>query len=327
MRRWAEAWNAYVQARAAAWQTGSGAALEPLYADPIVWQREQARWERIAAQRRERDLAPVAGGEWPVQVRVHPGAGQTVAVTARLLRRLVWRAGREEWVEEGVEERAVRLARLGRRWAVVRDEAVDIEGRGRPTMRAGAPPAPGAVHAVDDSAMAAPVALVRRSVPTYDRAAAVAYAERWWNGYNPRFRRFADDCTNFISQCLLAGGAPMHDTGNRATGWWYRWTGAHLWSYSWAVSHSLRWYLPIGHRGLRGIAVETPRELLPGDVICYDFEGDGRWNHTTIVVAKDRQGMPLVNAHTTNSRRRYWDYRDSYAWTPQCRYAFFRISV
>ncbi|MGQ0440385.1 amidase domain-containing protein, partial [Bacillus sp. B-TM1] len=40
----------------------------------------------------------------------------------------------------------------------------------------------------------------------------------------------------------------------------------------------------------------------------YDFEDDGRWNHTTIVVAKDADGMPLVNAHSANSRRRYWNY-------------------
>lgn len=329
MKRWTEVWNVYVRGRTAAWRTGSFAGLEPLYADPVPWRRERARWERIAAQRRERGLVPVTGGEWPVRMRVEHEGGETVAVTARLFRRLVWRAGRREWVEEGIEERTVHLARVGKRWAVVGDEVHDLEGRGGTRNRSGhRQPAAGFVLAVDERARKAALAVpVRQNAPAYDRAAAVAYAERWWNGYNPRFRRFADDCTNFISQCLLAGGAPMRDTGSRATGWWYRWTGAHLWSYSWAVSHSLRWYLPIGHRGLRGIPVETPRELLPGDVICYDFEGDGRWNHTTIVVAKDGQGMPLVNAHTTNSRRRYWDYRDSYAWTPQCRYAFFRISV
>lgn len=63
-----------------------------------------------------------------------------------------------------------------------------------------------------------------------------------------------------------------------------------------------------------------------GDVICYDFEGDGRWNHTTIVVAKDADGMPLVNANTYNSRMRYWAYEDSTAYTPNMKYAFFHIT-
>lgn len=73
--------------------------------------------------------------------------------------------------------------------------------------------------------------------------------------------------------------------------------------------------------------METPEELNPGDVICYDFEGDGTWNHTTIVVAKDADNMPLVNAHTDNSRNRYWSYEDSAAWTPEIEYKFFRIEI
>ena len=76
---------------------------------------------------------------------------------------------------------------------------------------------------------------------------------------------------------------------------------------------------------MRAVQVNRPEELLPGDIICYDWDGDGRWDHNTIVTAKDPMGMPLVNAHTVNSRHRYWDYRDSYAWTPNTRYRFYRI--
>lgn len=36
----------------------------------------------------------------------------------------------------------------------------------------------------------------------YNRLEAVKYAERWWNSFNPEYRRFEDDCTNYISQCL-----------------------------------------------------------------------------------------------------------------------------
>lgn len=156
----------------------------------------------------------------------------------------------------------------------------------------------------------------------YDRRAAVQYAERWWNSYNPAYRVFDVDCTNFISQCLRAGGAPMRGAPVRDRGWWY--TGDN-WSFSWAVAHSLRWYLSGSTQGLKGREVERPEDLLPGDVICYDFSGDGRWDHTTIVVSKDAYGMPLVNAHTDNSRHRYWSYEDSTAYTPNIKYKFFRI--
>lgn len=158
----------------------------------------------------------------------------------------------------------------------------------------------------------------------YNRLEVVKYAERWWNSYNPAYRRFTDDCTNFISQCIRAGGAPMTGQPDRSRGWWYA-GGNEQWSYSWAVAHSFRWYLSGSNIGLQAREVKTPQELIRGDVICYDFDGDGRWQHTTVVVAKDVNNMPLVNAHTANSRMRYWSYEDSTAWTENIQYKFFHI--
>ncbi|PLR97830.1 amidase domain-containing protein [Bacillus sp. T33-2] len=156
----------------------------------------------------------------------------------------------------------------------------------------------------------------------YDRRKAVQYAERWWNDYNPAYKKFDVDCSNYISQCLHAGGAPMTGYPNRGKGWWMM---KNNWSFSWSVANALRWYLTSSKAGLRANEVKSPDELLPGDVICYDFQGDGRFDHTTIVTAKDAYGMPLVNAHTHNSRLRYWAYQDSTAYTPQIKYKFFSI--
>jgi hypothetical protein len=157
---------------------------------------------------------------------------------------------------------------------------------------------------------------------TYNRMEAVRYAEQWWNSYNPQFQKFEVDCTNYISQCLHAGGAPMVGFPNKSSGWWMR---NKAWSYTWSVAHALRWYLPNAKAGFKSKAVSSAELLKPGDVICYDFQGDGRFDHNTIVVAKDKNGMPLVNAHTTNSRMRYWAYEDSTAYTPEIKYRFFHI--
>jgi hypothetical protein len=156
----------------------------------------------------------------------------------------------------------------------------------------------------------------------YNRLKAVQYAETWWNSYNPAYKKFENDCTSFISQCLHAGGAPMRGYPNRSNGWWIR---GNNWSYSWSVAHALRLYLGNSKVGLRAREVSSPKELLLGDVICYDFEGDGRFNHNTIVTGRDAYGMPLVNAHTYNSRLRYWAYEDSTAYTPNIKYKFFTI--
>ncbi|EZH68039.1 hypothetical protein DH09_09000 [Bacillaceae bacterium JMAK1] len=157
---------------------------------------------------------------------------------------------------------------------------------------------------------------------TYNRLKAVQYAERWWNEYNPDYPEFTDNCTNFISQCLHAGGAPMHGLPVRDQGWWWR---GENWSYSWAVAHSLRWYLSGSTKGLTAKEVERAEDLRPGDIICYDFDGSGRWDHNTIVVRKDNERQPLVNAQTANSRNRFWKYEDSTAWTEDIKYKFFAI--
>ncbi|WP_459502570.1 amidase domain-containing protein [Bacillus sp. C1] len=156
----------------------------------------------------------------------------------------------------------------------------------------------------------------------YNRLEAVKYAEHWWDDRNPAYRNFPDNCTNFISQCLHTGETPMTGYPNIRKGWWQR---ENQWSWSWAVAHSFYWYLSGATTGLCAKAVEKPEDLLLGDVIVYDFEDDGRWNHTTIVVAKDADGMPLVNAHSANSRRRYWNYEDSSKYTPKMKYKFFHI--
>ncbi|TDK58414.1 hypothetical protein E2K98_23575 [Bacillus salipaludis] len=164
--------------------------------------------------------------------------------------------------------------------------------------------------------------LEERSSFRYDRLKAVQYAERWWNSYNPAYKKFENNCTNYISQCLRAGGAPMRGYPNRGSGWWMQ---NHNYSYSWAMAHSLRLYLGNSKSGLRAREVSSPDQLLLGDVICYDFEGDGRFNHNTMVTGKDAYGMPLVNANTYNSRMRYWAYEDSSAYTPNIKYKFFSI--
>jgi hypothetical protein len=156
----------------------------------------------------------------------------------------------------------------------------------------------------------------------YNRLKAIQYAERWWNDYNPVYKKFEVDCTNYISQCLHQGGALMRGYPNRSKGWWMQ---NNNWSYSWSVAHSFRWFLESSKTGLRAKSISNPEELLIGDVICYDFEGDGRFNHSTIVTGKDANGMPLVNAHTSNSRMRYWAYEDSSAYTPNIKYKYFTI--
>ncbi|MGA9175211.1 MAG: amidase domain-containing protein [Thermoactinomyces sp.] len=164
-------------------------------------------------------------------------------------------------------------------------------------------------------------------IRAYNPLAAVQYANTYWNRANPSYRHFEDDCTNFISQCLHAGGLPMAYSSSPSRGWWYRrGPKGHTWSYSWSVAHAFHRMLLSGGPTGRCRRLNSPYELQLGDVICYDFEGDGRWNHNTIVTAFDASGQPLVTAHTYNTNNRSWEYFDSAAYTPRIRYDFFHIS-
>lgn len=163
----------------------------------------------------------------------------------------------------------------------------------------------------------------------YRRDLAVAYADLYWNKPNPNYEEFDSNCTNYVSQCIFAGDVPMLYTNRRDSGWWYkgRQQGKEWWSYSWAVSRSLAAFLLKSRKqGLNAIEVDSADQLELGDVIVYDWNGDTRYQHTTIVTAFDAKGQPLVNANTTASRHRYWDYQDSYAWTPNTRYRFFHLA-
>ncbi|WP_240511911.1 amidase domain-containing protein [Paludifilum halophilum] len=268
---------------------------------------ERKRWERIRELQRERRLKPLKG---ETRIRVldeeKTELGQ-IAMNVIVHQRFLYTLGKELSEQEEVNGYYLRLAEGEDGWSIA--ECRPAEGLDTESGKIWSSYQPPSQRGVAGSG--------------YKRGKAVQYAETWWNGANPRYRKFEDDCTNFISQCLHAGGVPMEFSSRRDRGWWYRGSREN-WSYSWAVAHALKNYLDSGGTP-RAERVDSPEKLHLGDVICYDFEGDGRWQHNTIVTAKDPAGMPLVNAHTVNSRRRYWDYRDSHAWTPQIRYRFFHI--
>lgn len=264
--------------------------------------------------------------------------GEAIVADIAMKRTAIGMIRHEELEEQRIERERITLEPLEDRWLVTKIEPLDNE-LGLVVKPAGVGALPEA-----DGAFAADGLMRAPSVPylnpgmlpamqigarvSFDRGKAVEYADKWWNGSNPAYLHFEVDCTNYVSQCLFAGGAPMNYTGRRDSGWWYRGRsgGRELWSYSWAVAGSLQFYLLTSRSGLRAREVEDPRQLAPGDVISYDWDGNGRYRHSTIVTAKDGNGMPLVNAHTVSSRRRYWSYKDSPAWTDNTRYRFLHIA-
>ncbi len=129
----------------------------------------------------------------------------------------------------------------------------------------------------------------------YDAEAAVAYAGLWAYRRNPYyydFSRIGGDCTNFVSQCLFAGGSPMNYTP--VTGWYY--ATANDRTASWTGVEFFYRFL-IGNQGVGPFAEETDAGgVHEGDVIQLG-RATGDFYHTCLVVGFQR-GVPLVAAHS-----------------------------
>lgn len=113
----------------------------------------------------------------------------------------------------------------------------------------------------------------------YNRQKAIEYAFNFYNKRNPEYYAFDNlggDCTNFICQCLHAGGIPMN---YEKDGWYYinlnnrstSWSGVNEF-YSFAINNR--------QKGAKAKETELS-ELMVGDVI--QLGNDSKFYHTLIV--------------------------------------------
>ena len=135
----------------------------------------------------------------------------------------------------------------------------------------------------------------------YKRENAVAYAKKYAFSQNSRFGNFAGiggNCTNFVSQCIFAGGCIMNYTPT--FGWYYislderspSWTGVDYF-YNFITEN-----IGVGPYG----RVAAADELEIGDVIQLGREEEGYY-HTLLVVGYDGEDI-LVAAQTDNAYAR-----------------------
>ncbi len=134
----------------------------------------------------------------------------------------------------------------------------------------------------------------------FNRGPAVDYARKWALSANPKYPRFDNDCTSFVSQAMLAGGWSM--VGERSfskrkgdDAWWYGgawWTRA---SYTWAGAHNFFKFLTTGKRGVQ---VRDVTSLGLADVIQIK-NATGHVYHTMIVTKKTGSDL-LLSYHTSD---------------------------
>lgn len=144
---------------------------------------------------------------------------------------------------------------------------------------------------------------------TYNRTGAVNYAFTYALTPNPAYYDFSSsggDCTNFVSQCLYAGGGiPMHNNGvNYDTNSWFYVNGS-TYSSCWTKALYFNKYITSSN-GKINASLTDYYGCSVGDVIQL-FSGSNAY-HSVIITAFDNpsggtdRGDIYVCCHTSNRR-------------------------
>jgi hypothetical protein len=118
---------------------------------------------------------------------------------------------------------------------------------------------------------------------TYNEAGAANYANQWAKSHNPAYRTFPDDCTNFVSQAMAAGGK------GQTPSWYYNSNGQ---SGSWINANNLAsWLYSDSPNAIfetewgpnQAYNAQTPSTIWKGDVLFYEWNpGDLKMDHASM---------------------------------------------
>lgn len=139
----------------------------------------------------------------------------------------------------------------------------------------------------------------------YDREKAVAYAHKWAYTRNPEYYDYScigGDCTSFASQVLYAGYGEMNF--KPVYGWYY--IDANNKAPAWTGVNELYRFLT-SNRGPGPKAVNAKiNEIEPGDLVQLDFDCDGEFDHTPVIVdvGEYTPETILIAAHSRDSDNR-----------------------
>ncbi|WP_226657601.1 amidase domain-containing protein [Leifsonia sp. LS1] len=149
-----------------------------------------------------------------------------------------------------------------------------------------------------------PAAVALTSV---SKTAIVSYANAYWNNYNTAYVAQSNDCTNFVSQALLAGGWGQTATGdkNDVNRWFYNGlNNVYEWSKTWI---NAQWQNAYGtNHGL--LTQETNAHFLAGDIAYFiwnESTSDGTMDHAGIVT-QIVGTEPYFTYHTSNQHNASW---------------------
>lgn len=285
---------------------------------PSLQQTRQGVTESMSVNAQVRDALAKAGT--PVVsatsttnvIDVEPGRQGTVVVHADVTTVFAYGGAGATWPKGSnwSDEHELVLDVTGETPVVVADRVVDPPADETPGMPNGAPPIP---SSADRSTATGGSGMATMSEPTVDVYELQGYALQWTlppndgddvSDFNPDFAVFDNNCANFASQSLHAGGWEYrgginpYDTAN----WTPNLTGPAGPSYTWsAARYQYTFVSQNGYEWLPNIWDATPGALLYTD---WDPNNtpDGTIDHVMVVVfaAMGDPSGPLISQKTPN---------------------------
>ena len=147
-----------------------------------------------------------------------------------------------------------------------------------------------------------PEEIVGRALSATDRGQVRDYALRYALSPNNNYYLWSNDCTNFVSQALLAGGWSENLGFYQSDGnWWY--TGSVLIraSYTWAGAENFYRFARV--ESGRATRHANVYDLRVGDILQYKLTGAANMTHTMVTTGHSA-GVPLLSYHTTNTKNK-----------------------
>lgn len=125
------------------------------------------------------------------------------------------------------------------------------------------------------------------------RGAIVEYALKYSMQRNPNYKSMPDDCTNFVSQALVAGGwKQIYGAQNDERAWF----GNNIFeTKTWSTAQPM---FDWGFHTAGNFKYVT--NFTPGDITFWVWKGSNTFDHSTVVTYVDAQGQPYFSEHSND---------------------------
>jgi len=161
-------------------------------------------------------------------------------------------------------------------------------------------------------------------VLAYSRTNAINYAYAWWNGQNSSYPDFgSNDCTNFMSQSMKAGGLSFRGSGDGCrdettqTEWYVNRKSPPIWcqgsnrdwewSTAWSVVYDFKRYFTFHNSYASELGWTTSHTtakslLSPGDIVqLQQLQGSSWVSYHNMLVTKETSTDLLLTYHSTDT--------------------------